>query len=422
MTILEPRLNQGCGCDSLGGETLISIDQALIQIARAAAPIDRTQTIALQDAVGRVLLDVVRARGMVPPFNNAAMDGYAIHTDDLEGDGPWDLPVRDRIPAGQAAGAALVRNAAVQIFTGAPVPDGANAVVMQEHVERHAEGIRLGKAVQPGAHIRSAGEDMTAGKIIVPAGRALTARDIAACAAAGHDSVKVRDCLRVALLVTGNELRQSGRARGAACIWDVNTPMLQAAIASPSVQVCEVQHAADTRDALRAQLSELSQKVDLIVTTGGVSVGEEDHVKPALSDLNARVTFSGVALKPGKPVSFGQLDGTYWLGLPGNPLSALVTWHLFGKALIQALTGQVAKSAPRRHVVLSCALQHKPGRCEMRLARIVGHDALGRDVADFADATHSGRVSTLPEMDGMLLVPAEADMLPEGALVEFTPF
>ena len=359
---------------------------------------------------------------MVPPFDNAAMDGYAINTDALSGDGPWELPIIGRIAAGHLPNNTLRAGSAMQIFTGAPLPDGANAVVMQEQVLRSGTHIRMNHSVQPGNHVRRAGEDMRSGQIIIPAGRLLTPRDIAASAAAGQESLCVTRRVRVALVITGDEVVRQGQSRGAAAIWDVNTPMLSAAMTAPGISLCNVEIAGDTRDALRAQLGDLSQKVDLIVTTGGISVGEEDHVKPALSELSADIFFSGVALKPGKPVSFGHVGQAYWLGLPGNPLSAFVTWHIFGAALYSALTGQPQRPVRRRHVVLQQALHHKPGRCELRLARLVGFDGAGREVADFAEATHSGRVSRLPEMDGLLFISADTEELPSGALVEFHPF
>ena len=422
MTIISRIDDKGCGCDTLAGDGLISVDQALAEIARRTRPIKGTETVTLQDAVGRVLSNPVRALGMVPPFANAAMDGYAINTADLVGDGPWHLPVTDRIAAGETPRAALNRNEAVQIFTGAPVPDGANAVVMQEDVQHTAKGIRLTRRITPRTHIRAAGEDMVTGKIVAPSGRLLTARDVAACAAAGHSHLTVCRPLRVALLVTGNEVCRPGDPRGSAGIWDINTPMLCAAIGRPAVTICQSHVAADTKLALMTQLAVLSKSVDLIVTTGGISVGEEDHVKPALLNLGASIDFSGIALKPGKPVSFGQLNGAYCLGLPGNPLSAFITWQLFGIPLCHALMGQWPRAALRRHVVLPRVLHHKPGRCELRLTRLAGFDNLGREVADFAEATHSGRVASLPQMDGMLFIPAEEKTLPAGALVEFQPF
>ncbi|MDH5797058.1 MAG: molybdopterin molybdotransferase MoeA [Paracoccaceae bacterium] len=423
MTVIQKIGSSGCGCDDLARlGPLISIDEGLARIARLTKAVPETENVPLAQAVGRVLAKPVRSLGMVPPFDNSAMDGYAINTDDLSGEGPWELSVEGRVAAGHVPSNTLKSGSAVQVFTGAPIPDGTNAVVMQEQVFRTGTHIRLNDVVKRGAHIRRVGEDIVTGKVIVPAGRLLTSRDIAACAAAGHAKVCVTRRVRVALLVTGDEVAQQGEARGIAAIWDVNTPMLSAALAKPDIELCSVQIAGDTRHALRAQLDALSQQVDLIVTTGGISVGEEDHVKPALAGLFAKIAFSGVALKPGKPVSFGHVGRAFWLGLPGNPLSAFVTWQIFGSALCSSLAGQTQRPARRRHVVLQQALHHKPGRCELRLARLAGFDGAGREIVDFAEATHSGRVSLLPEMDGLLFIPADTEELPCGALVEYHPF
>lgn len=423
MTLLQRLENAACGCDNLtSAKALISVDDAMARIARTARAISQTQQVPLAQASGRTLAHSVRALGSVPPFDNAAMDGYAINTASLNGAGPWDLAIAGRIAAGQSDAPDLPAFAAVHIFTGAPVPAGADAVVMQEDVRRCGTSIRLHRMVAPGANIRRAGEDMTSGITLLPFGRHLSAKDIATCAAAGHAEVCVTRRTRIALLVTGDEVCSAGQTRGDSGIWDVNTPMLSAAITAPDVEFCGAFVAADTRAALRAQLYGLSKDVDLIVTTGGISVGEEDHVKPALADLGGSIVFSGVAMKPGKPVSFGRVRGAYWLGLPGNPLSAFVTWHLFGAALSTALAGKLRSQTARRHVVLSRPLEHRLGRCEFRLARLTGFDAEGREVVDFSDATQSGRVAQLPDMDGMLIVPADAEGLPQGALVEFQPF
>jgi molybdopterin molybdotransferase len=422
MTIIQKIESQNCGCEVHGSKNLISIDQALARISRTFSPINGTEKVWLADASGRVLAASVRAMGMVPPFANSAMDGYAVNTADLAGDGPWDLLVTGRIAAGQLPPTALINGTAMQIFTGAPVPDGANAVIMQEDVQRTTAGIEIRRKITPRTHIRAAGEDMTKGKTVVPAGRCLTARDIAACAAAGHATVMVQRKLKVALVVTGDEVCQPGETRGKTAIWDVNTPMLCATMGMSSVDLCAIQSATDTRQGLKAQIATLADQVDLVVTTGGISVGEEDHVKPAISDLNAKITFSGVAIKPGKPISVGQVGKAAWLGLPGNPLSAFVTWQLFGTALCRALTGLVSAHIGRRHVVLSEPLCHKPGRCELRLAYLAGFDDQGREVATAATATHSGRVAALPDADGLLFIPADAKTLPAGALVEFLTF
>lgn len=423
MTILSPITEVGCGCGTLEDQTsLLTIDEALAQIVRGVRPITQIEFVELAHARGRMLAKPVCACTAVPPFDNSAMDGYAISAESLTGAGPWHLAVTARIAAGQAEPASVTFGTAAQIFTGAPIPEGADAVVMQEDVQRFDGMIVVSKKVKPGTHIRIAGEDMGAGETIVPAGRQLTARDIGACAAAGSETVCVRRRVRVALLVTGDEVRKPGFSGNRAGIWDVNTSMLSAAISSNGVELVNVEIGQDDRKALRTQISRLAENADLVVTTGGISVGEEDHLRPALVDLGATIVFSGVAMKPGKPISFGRVKQAYWLGLPGNPLSAFITWHLFGTVLGRVLAGGSPTSGIRRHVVLSHPLHHRPGRCELRLAELSGFDGAGREGVRFADATHSGRVARLPDADGVILIPADVETLPTGALVEFQPF
>lgn len=423
MTIHQAIASQGCGCGRPDlHHPLVTIDAALARIAALAAPVGRSEAVALACAAGRILARPVRSRAMAPPFDNAAVDGYAVATSALAGPGPWALRVVARVPAGQATAATVAGAVAARIFTGAPIPDGADAVVMQEDVARDGDVIHLSRRPAPGQHIRRAGSDMPSGTIVLDKGRRLDARDIAACAAAGAGILRVRRRLRAALLVTGDEVRRAGGARGAAQIWDVNTPMLTASLASAGVDLIATAHGADSRTGLARQLGEMAAQADLVITTGGISVGEEDHVLPAVADLSGETLFSGVAIKPGKPVSVGRIGTAFWLGLPGNPLSALVTWQLFGLALLRHLTGEVPRAPVRRHVTILDAIHRKPGRCELRPATLAGFDARGREAVRFDDATRSACVAGLPAADGLMILPAEADHLPAGALVEFLPF
>jgi molybdopterin molybdotransferase len=423
MTVFDRITDAGCGCSPGNDQpSLISIDEALGLIQEAAAPVRGSERVALGEAKGRVLAAPVLSRAPLPPFDNGAMDGYAVATAGLAGEGPWRLHVDGRIPAGTAPAALAGDETAARILTGAPLPPGADAVVMQEEVRRTGDGILIRRRPIPGENIRRAGEDMAADALILPAGRTLGTREIAACASAGHGSVEVQRRLRVALVATGNEIAIAGEALADARIWDVNTPMLVAALASPSVDLISIVRCDDDRDVVRRVLATPVAGADLLVTTGGISVGDEDHVKPALRALGAEILFSGVAVKPGKPVSFGRIGSTLWLGLPGNPLSAFLTWTLFGAPLVQALAGASDGHPARRHVTTARAIRRKPGRCELRPARRVGFDGHGREVVDFEPTVNSARVAGLPTADGILFLPAEADWLPEGSLVDFLPF
>lgn len=424
MTVVEHAHPAGCDCDALdvaGG--LLTIEAAIEVLRHLVPPIGEAELLPLRQATGRVLATPVRAKGMTPPFDNAAMDGYALCTADLKGLGPWRLPVAGRITAGDGRSTALRSGAVLQIFTGAVLPAGADAVVMQEDVTLDGGTITLRHAVAPDTHIRRAGEDMKPGDSVLNAGCRLGPRQIAALAAAGTGAVAVTRPVRVAILATGDELSAPGSDLGRAGIWDVNTPMLVAALTGPQIDIVAVETGRDTVAGLGGQLSALAGLADLIITTGGISVGAADQVKPALLAEGGSIAFSGVAIKPGKPVSAGRLGAAAWLALPGNPLSACVTWQLLGTGLVAGLSGmaQVAASG-RRYVVADGEVSHRTGRCEARLASIVGFDGLGREVVSCALVTHSGRVGCLPQADGLILLPADTGRLPEASLLEFIPF
>lgn len=423
MSVIQFGDRNGCGCSSADvKDELLTIDQATAAIGRLAAPVPDVERLQLADARGRVLAEAVVNATMAPPFDNSAMDGYAVRTADLAGPGPWLLKLQDRLPAGDNRPLGLTPGHAIQIFTGARVPSGADAIVVQEVVSAARGTISFDIRPKPGQHIRRTGDDMKAGEIALAAGRKLNARDIAAGAAAGAARVSVRRGIRVALLVTGEEVRSAGANLSEAQIWDVNTPLLTAAIARPGVRLTEVVHIGDSRADLARELDRLSRRADVIVTTGGVSVGQEDHMPAAVLQAGGRIEFAGVAMKPGKPVSAGQVGQACWLGLPGNPVSAFVGWTLFGNHLLGTLMADGGTHLPRRHVVTNKPIDHTPGRCEMRPANLIGFDALSREVATFGQATHSARVRTLAQADGLVLIPAEAEALPEGSLVEYIPF
>ena len=422
MTVHQPIEPRACGCDGQHAlKRLIGVEEAVDRIKTRTAPIEGVETLPLDRAPGRVLARPVLARAMAPAFDAAAMDGYAVATRDLAGEGPWGLPVVARVAAGQGA-APLVRGTAARIFTGAPVPCGADAVVMQEEAAREGDTVRLSRCPAPGQNIRPAGSDLAAGACVLQQGARIGARAIAACAAAGADSVEVLRRVRVALLVTGDEVRQADQPRGAAQIRDVNGPMLRAALQGPQTEIVATVHGADSRAGLMRQMADLAARADLVITTGGISVGEEDHVKPAFHALGGETLFSGVAIKPGKPVSAGRIGAAFWLGLPGNPLSAHVTWQVFGLALLRALEGSSDARPMVRQVVTGAEIRRKPGRAEYRPARLDGVDGEGREVIRFEEATHSGRVAQLPQADGLMILPADAAHLPRGARVLFQPF
>lgn len=426
MTKFQNIASFGCGCDApelVSG--LIRYEEAKQHIAQSARAHKAAEVLPLSQVRGRVLAEPCITRTALPAFANSAMDGYAICSEALQGQGPWTLQVVDRVKAGSLPLVPVSGHGVSQIFTGAPIPEGADAVVMQEKVKRVGDQIEIFDRPRVGENIRKAGEEAAANATVLEAGTVLGVREIAACAAVGATSLKVAPKLRVALVVTGDELAATSDRPPSpenATIYDVNTPMLLAELSRPDVDLTLVHRSADDRQSLQEQLARVAQNNDLIVTTGGLSVGEEDHVRPALHGLGATIIFNGVAIKPGKPVALGRLGACHWLGLPGNPMAAYVTWALFGAALVDRLSGAMARHPLQRQVVLGNAIKHKPGRAEFRPVQLSGSDELGRETVCADSATHSNRITGLPHRDGVMLIPAHAEHLSKGTMVSFFPF
>lgn len=423
MTILPRHISEGCGCDDpVVSSGLISVDNALSRIQSHIEPIISMETLPLHAASGRVLAAPVHAQSDMPRFDHAAMDGYAIDSDALKGDGPWVLPVTGRVAAGDDIDRLRTKAGACRIFTGAQVPHGFDSVVMQEKVERLGNMVKLTKRPKRHNNVRLKGEEHACGAVIVSQGTKLTPSAIAACAAAGHGQVSVRKQVRVTLLASGSEITNAGQGDlSSGQIWDVNTPMLQALLSREDVLLQSVVRVDDSVSAIRSALEIASRTSDLIVTTGGVSVGEEDHLPAAVSYAGGRILFSGVAIKPGKPVTLGQIGDAVWLGLPGNPGSAFVTWSVFGDMVLHRLSGRSSQGNLRRHVVLGNKLSRKPGRCEVRACTVTGLDSQGRDIVTCLNNANSGQVTSFVQCDGLAFLPSEIEYLPEGALVEFLP-
>jgi molybdopterin molybdotransferase len=316
---------------------LLSVAEARARLVAAVAPLAEIELVPLERAVGRVLAAPLVAARSVPSADNSAMDGFALRVADLEAAG-GALPIAGRAAAGERP-TVLAPGTAMSIFTGAVVPAGADAVVPIEDVAVEGGAIRPTKVVALGANVRRAGEDLAVGDEVLPAGRRLRPQDLAAAASVGVARLEVRRALRVAVVATGDELVAPGEALEPGQLHDGNGPMLAAVFASLGAEVTGVARVRDDLDATVAALRAAADGADLIVTSGGVSVGEEDHVKAAVRALG-RIEVWKVAVQPGKPIGFGRVGGVPWLGLPGNPVSSLVTLLVFGVPLLRRLQGR----------------------------------------------------------------------------------
>jgi molybdopterin molybdotransferase len=417
---IDPAL---CGCDLPDPSgRLIAVDVALQRGLALATPVTGTETLPLAQAIGRVLAGPTVAPLPLPPFDNAAMDGYALRIGDLQGHGPWCLPVAGRIVAGQAAVPDWPAGTALRILTGATVPPDCDGVVMQEHVAHIGDTIGLDRRPAPGQNIRRRGEDIAEGGTILPGGVEIGAREAAALAATGHASVTVRRKLRVALFCTGSELRQPGEPLGPGQIWNANRYALLGALTAPWIDLTDLGAVPDDPAALTATLAEAAAGADLVISTGGVSVGDEDHMPRLFREAGGDIHAMRIAMKPGKPLAVGRIGGAVYLGLPGNPVSAFVTWTVIGARIAAAQAG-IADHAPRRMAARAdFELTRRPGRCEFRPARITGTDADGAQRVRLCSPSFSARIALLAAADGLALLPAEEDRIRCGDVLEFLPF
>ncbi|MBW7057611.1 molybdopterin molybdotransferase MoeA [Paracoccus bogoriensis] len=410
-----------CGCDAAATEGLLPVDVALVRALALARPVAGIETLTLAAAAGRITAAPVTSPLPLPPFDNAAMDGYGLDPAALAGPGPWVLPLAGRARAGDAPGR-CPPGSALRILTGAAIPEGVKAVVPQEEVQRQDGRIVLRQRPAPGAHIRRAGSDLTAGAVVLAAGRAIGPREAGALAAAGQGRVAVRRRVRVAILSTGSELVEPGQPLAPGQIWNANRAQLAAALALPFVELIDLGPVPDVPERIAAALGRAAEEADLIVTTGGVSVGDEDHTTRLVRAAGGAVHAMRLAMKPGKPLTLGTLAGAVWLGLPGNPVAAFVAWTVLGAPVLRAMAG-MADPGPRKLIArLAAGVTHRAGRCEYRPARHLGHDARGVAAVRCLSGPGSHRAAQLAQADGLALIPADAEALPEGALVEFLPF
>ncbi|MBB3263954.1 molybdopterin molybdotransferase [Azospirillum sp. OGB3] len=399
----------------------LPLDEALARVQRTYGAVTAPEEVPLRAALGRILAEPVTATVNVPPVAVSAMDGWGFGTADGAETGEFRrLTVVGRVPAGSVFPGTVGPGEAVRIFTGAPVPAGVDTVAMQEDCRAEDGAVLVPATLKRGANIRDAGEDMMAGSVVLTPGLRLRAQEIGLAAAVGRSSLSVRKRLRVVLFSTGDELREPGTDKPEGTIYDANRYTLAAQLDALGADVRDLGILPDKPDVTRAALADAAANADLVVTSGGASVGEEDHVKRVVGELGS-VDLWKLALKPGKPLALGRIGTTPFLGLPGNPVSAMVTFMLVGRPLVLRLSGAESAPAPRCLVVAGFEFKKKPGRREFLRARLAtGAD--GRPVAHKFPSDSSGVLTSMVEADGLVDMPADATMIHDGDMVEFLPF
>jgi len=404
-------------CFAFGGE-LMSIDAARALIRERLSPIAGTEVVPLIAADSRVLAEDVRAPLDLPPFDNSAVDGFAVRFADLKRDGNTRLPVLGRVAAGGSV-PTPEESAAVRIFTGAPMPAGFDTVFMQEDVRLEEGRVLLPSGLKRGANRRLAGEDLPRGKRAVVAGTSLTPQHIGLLAALGIAAVPVRRRLRVAVFSTGDEIVSPGETLAAAKIYDANRFMLQALLRRLACEVTDLGILRDNRSTIAKALSAAAADHDLIITSGGVSTGEEDHVKAAVESAGG-LAFWRLAIKPGRPVAMGIVNGTPFIGLPGNPVAVFVTFAHVARAVIAQLSG-AAFEPPQAFAVRSAfAYRKKEGRREyVRVSLAAGE---GGVEARKHPREGAGILTSLTESDGLVELPETVTRVEPGDTVGFLPY
>ena len=385
---------------------MLDFDQAQTLLANAAAPLARREHVGLDEAPGRVLAADLDATVDIPPADNSAMDGYALRLADWQPGAR--LPIQQRCYAGDTP-QPLKPGHAIRLFTGSLIPDGADVVVMQEDTHEADDQVEITREPRPGQHIRQRGEDTLAGSPLLAAGTQLQAAHVALLASQGLASVPVFGRLRVGILTTGDELVPPGGARETAQIYNSNGPMLAALVRGMAAEPALVLHARDTEEDLRGAFKTLLAECDLVLSVGGVYVGERDLVKPALAALGGELSLWKVRMKPGKPVALAMIGDKPVVSLPGNPVSAYAVFAMLVSPLVRRMQGREELFPPVSRLPLRTEHPRQDSREEfLRVQRRAADDGN----AELVPYGHqgSGVISSLPWSTGLARLPADVQV------------
>ena len=407
-------------CFAFGGP-MMSVDEAVGLITTRVNAIADLETVALVDADGRVLARDIAAPLPLPPFTNSAVDGYAVRNADLPDSAERAFPLDGRIQAGGPVQAPIRPGHTARIFTGAPMPPDAGTVFMQEDVRIDDSGhVVVPAGLKPGANVRPAGEDIALGHAALRKGSRLRPQDIALAAAFGMTHVDVRRRLRVAVFSTGNELVSPGSPRGASQLFDSNRFMLKAMLARLGCEVSDLGIVSDDRAAMAEGLKKVAGAHDLIITTGGVSTGEEDNVKASVESAGSLVLWR-MAIKPGRPVAMGIIGGTPLIGLPGNPVASFVTFVHVVRPTVLALMGATQQPLLPMPVRSAFAYRKKIGRREYVRVSLRKDGGGGLEVTKFP-REGAGLLSSLVDTDGLVELGEEITEVVPGQMVGFLSY
>jgi len=405
---------------------LLPVAEAEQLIAARVNPVSGRQSVPLREALGRVLAADIIAPVNLPPFDNSAVDGYAVRGEDIDAAREQRLAIVDRVAAGHAATHAIKFGEAVRIFTGAPMPPGADTVFMQEDCRIDGAHVIVPPGLSRGANRRLAGEDIRAGAVALPAGRRLSAQDVALVAALGLTAIDVRRRVRVALFSTGDEIAEPGSPLDGAALYDSNRYLLAAAVARFGVEVTDLGILRDEPKTLARAIAAAAADHDLVLTSGGVSTGEADYVRGAVESIG-RIVFWRVALKPGRPLAMGVIPGgksgeaAAFVGLPGNPVAVFVTFVRVVRPLLLRLAGALPEPLVAMPARAAFSYKKRKGRREyVRVALRSGADGTLDAVKYPQDG--AGVLTSLTETDGLAELGEDVTNVEPGAMVGFLPY
>ncbi len=406
-------------CFAHGGR-LMRTDEALALLEDKVACITDPEQISTAAALGRILREDVIAPANIPPHDNSAVDGYAVYFDDLNPEGSTRLRIAGRQAAGQMPVEPPQRGEALRIFTGAVMPAGPDTVMMQEDCSLEDGWVVIPAGIKRGANRRDAGEDVSAGSRVLAEGQRLRAQDLGQAAAVGRETLAVSQALRVALFSTGDELREPGQALDAGAIHDSNRYTLGGLLRSLGCEVSDLGILRDEATGIQSALASAAEAHDVVITSGGVSVGEEDHVKQAIENLG-QIHAWRLAIKPGRPIALGQIGRTPFVGLPGNPVAVMVTFSMIVRPMLLRLMGGQVTTPQRFPVRAGFSYRKKKDRREwLRVKLQTAEDGSWKAVKFPRDG--AGILSSLVESEGLAELPEDMTNVEPGTVLDYLPF
>lgn len=406
------------------GDELIPLDDALADLKKRVSPVVGTETVPLLQASGRFVAQDICSTRDVPPHDNSAVDGYAVYASDLAENSETRLPVSGRIAAGHPLTRDPKPGESYRIFTGAPMPKGPaggpDTVFMEEDCERDGDFVLLPPGLKAGSNRRKQGEDVKTGDIVVGCGQRMRAQEIGMAAAVGRSHIEVFKKLKVAVFSTGDEICDPSGDAPAGKIYDSNRFSTQAQLMDLGCDVTDIGILPDREKDIAEALGKAARNHDLLITSGGVSAGEEDHVKAAVSSQGT-INLWRLAIKPGRPIALGQIGSTAFVGLPGNPVAAMVTFMTIVRGVILTLSG--ARDVVARRYTLVAGFDHKKKQGRREWVRVkLGRPPGGRLTAHKVHSGGSGILTSLVDGDGLVELDEQTEMIREGDMVSFLPF